>query len=110
MSEPCSKSSWYDKLTTRPALPLSESRRRLGLAVGLAQGATVHHKEDLMSRLHRNQRRTLLRGLAAAAALPVLGIPAARAQPGPLKITIGWPFATGVAGIEDLAKRFSEEK
>jgi multiple sugar transport system substrate-binding protein len=50
----------------------------------------------------------LLRGLAAAAALPLAT--ASRAQGGPLKITFGWPFANGTQGIEALAKRFSDER
>jgi multiple sugar transport system substrate-binding protein len=55
-------------------------------------------------------RRTVLRGLAAAAALPLARATPALAQPGPLKITFGWPFANGTQGIEELAKRFSGER
>jgi multiple sugar transport system substrate-binding protein len=55
-------------------------------------------------------RRSVLRGLAAAAALPVVGTRIARAQSAPTKITFGWPFATGTQGVEELAKRFSDEK
>lgn len=55
-------------------------------------------------------RRTVLRGLAAAAALPLARTAPALAQAGPLKITFGWPFANGTQGIEELAKRFSDER
>ncbi|GIK86165.1 MAG: sugar ABC transporter substrate-binding protein [Burkholderiales bacterium] len=62
-----------------------------------------------MAALVRAQRRAVLRGLAAAAALPVVGSRPAAAQ-GPARITFGWPFASGAPGIEELAKRFSEER
>jgi multiple sugar transport system substrate-binding protein len=55
-------------------------------------------------------RRTVLRALTAAAALPLVHVPRARAQSGPLKLTFGWPFANGTQGMEELAKRFSDEK
>jgi multiple sugar transport system substrate-binding protein len=55
-------------------------------------------------------RRTVLRGLAAAAVLPIVNVPRARAQGGPLKLTFGWPFANGTQGVEELARRFSDEK
>src|SRR5207247_8075390 len=64
----------------------------------------------VMAYTQRARRRTVLRGLAAAAALPIVHATPVRAQPGPLKITFGWPFANGTQGIEDLAKRFSDEK
>ena len=63
-----------------------------------------------MTDTHQIQRRKVLGGLAAAAALPILGTKQARAQTGPLTITFGWPFASGGPGIEEMAKRFSEEK
>jgi multiple sugar transport system substrate-binding protein len=62
-----------------------------------------------MAPTHRVRRRAVLRGLAAAAALPMLGSRSAVAQ-APLKLTFGWPFANGAQGMEELAKRFSEEK
>ena len=58
----------------------------------------------------RMRRRAVLRGMAAAAAAPLVASRPARAQSGPLKLTFGWPFANGAQGIEELAKRFSEEK
>ena len=63
-----------------------------------------------MAYTHGVQRRTVLRGLVATAALPIVRATSVRAQPGPLKITFGWPFANGTQGIEELAKRFSDEK
>jgi multiple sugar transport system substrate-binding protein len=63
-----------------------------------------------MAQTHRTRRRSVLRGLAAAAALPIVHTTPARAQAGPLKITFGWPFANGTQGVEELAKRFSEER
>lgn len=63
-----------------------------------------------MACTHRPRRRKVLRGLAAAAALPLAHAVPARAQAGPLKVTFGWPFANGTQGIEELAKRFSDEK
>ena len=63
-----------------------------------------------MAQSHRTRRRFVLRGLAAAAALPLVASTPSRAQPGPLKITFGWPFANGAQGMEELAKRFSEER
>ncbi|HSV18625.1 MAG TPA: sugar ABC transporter substrate-binding protein [Casimicrobiaceae bacterium] len=63
-----------------------------------------------MASTHRTRRRSVLRGLAAAAALPLAHAASVRAQAGPLKLTFGWPFANGTQGIEELAKRFSDEK
>ncbi len=63
-----------------------------------------------MADQHQAIRRTVLRGLGAAAAMPVVGTSPARAQAGPAKIAFGWPFANGTQGVEELAKRFSEEK
>ena len=63
-----------------------------------------------MADQHQAGRRTVLRALGAAAAMPVVGTSPARAQAGPAKITFGWPFANGTQGVEELAKRFSEEK
>jgi multiple sugar transport system substrate-binding protein len=63
-----------------------------------------------MADQHQAIRRTVLRGLGAAAAMPVVGTSPARAQAGPAKIAFGWPFANGAQGVEELAKRFSEEK
>jgi multiple sugar transport system substrate-binding protein len=54
-------------------------------------------------------RRDALRGLAGAAALSVAPV-RALAQSGPVKLTFGWPFANGTAGIEELARRFSDER
>jgi multiple sugar transport system substrate-binding protein len=63
-----------------------------------------------MAHDHQPQRRKVLSGIAAAAALPLVGSAPARAQSGPTRITFGWPFANGTQGVEELAKRFSEEK
>lgn len=63
-----------------------------------------------MASTDRSRRRSVLRGLAAAAALPLVHTAPVRAQAGPLKLTFGWPFANGTQGIEELAKRFSDEK
>ncbi len=63
-----------------------------------------------MAITHQTRRRKVLRGLAAAAALPFAGTSPIRAQAGPLTITFGWPFASGAPGIEEMAKRFSDEK
>jgi len=63
-----------------------------------------------MAKKHRAQRRVVLRGLAAAAALPLAQANLVRAQAGPQKITFGWPFANGTQGMEELAKRFSNER
>jgi len=63
-----------------------------------------------MAHTNATRRRTVLRGLAAAAALPLVQVPRARAQPGPLKLTFGWPFANGTQGMEELARRFSDDK
>lgn len=63
-----------------------------------------------MATTHQPRRRKVLGGLAAAAALPIVGAAPARAQTAPLKLTFGWPFSGGTQGIEEMAKRFSEEK
>ncbi len=63
-----------------------------------------------MQNEYQRGRRKMLGGIAAAAALPIVGTAPVRAQAGPTRITFGWPFANGTAGVEELAKRFSEEK
>jgi len=63
-----------------------------------------------MADRHQLRRRAVLRGLGAAAAVPLIGASPARGQAGPVKITFGWPFANGTQGVEELAKRFSEER
>ena len=63
-----------------------------------------------MANAFRSHRRRVLGTLAATAALSWMGTSRVHAQSGPTKITFGWPFANGAPGIEELAKRFSEER
>lgn len=63
-----------------------------------------------MTSKRQAERRSILRGLAVAATIPTILARPAWSQANPLKITFGWPFANGTQGVEELAKRFSEEK
>jgi len=67
-------------------------------------------KGPTMASNQLTDRRRVLRGLAVAATLPTILARPAWSQANPVKISFGWPFANGTQGIEELAKRFSEEK
>jgi multiple sugar transport system substrate-binding protein len=63
-----------------------------------------------MLRTLKIRRRTVLGGLAVSAVATVLCASRGRAQSAPTKVTFGWPFAEGEATINNLAKRFTEQK
>jgi multiple sugar transport system substrate-binding protein len=65
-----------------------------------------------MARQLKLPRRAILAGLAGAAAATVPALRPRRswAQSAPATVTFAWPFAYGEKGVNELAKRFSDER
>jgi multiple sugar transport system substrate-binding protein len=104
----CEHVNWYDRFNS-----ISPLARPTGAQCRRASEVNVDGRDrsrggDMPN--NRHGRRTVLRALGAAAAVPLMRSVPARAQSGPAKITFGWPFANGTQGVEELAKRFSDER